>query len=400
MTGGALRGDGRGWLVLTLGLGWFVTLGTRFVVPTVPPRIQADFALSNTAAGVAVTVIWLAYGATQLPAGALIDTLGERRLLAGSLLVGGGGLLAFAGSPTFAVLLLAAAAYGIGTGLYGPARATVLSRTFPDNDGAAFSVVLGAGSVGAAAMPLAAGVLVGWIGWRVAVGVFVPLFLVIAAGLWWAVPADGATRGTGAPLDARLRGVRAAVTRRAVVLPGLAVLFMLFAFQGLTAFLPTYLVTERGLSQATASAVFAGMFVSGAVFQVVTGGLADRFGHQRVLAVVAVASVPPLLLLPVARGLPVIVGLTVLFGIRFVVPPVANAYIVRVLPEDVRGTAWGLVRSVFFVVGATGSTVVGAFADRGLFDEAFLVLAAVTLLGAVCFALLPPRESVVAGTAG
>ena len=400
MTGHPLRGDGRGWLVLTLGLGWFVTLGTRFVVPTVLPRIQADFALSNTAAGVAVTVIWLAYGATQLPAGALIDSLGERRLLAGSLLVGGGGLLAFAGSPTFAVLLLAAAAYGVGTGLYGPARATVLSRTFPDNDGAAFSVVLGAGSVGAAALPLVAGVLVGWIGWRVAVGTFVPLFLVIAAGLWWAVPVRESRGRSGEPLRARARGVWAAVTQRAVVLPALAVLFMLFAFQGLTAFLPTYLVTERGLSQATASAVFAGLFVAGALFQVLTGGLADRFGHQRVLTVVAVLSVPPLLLLPVARGLPAIVAVTVLFGLRFVVPPVSNAYVVRVLPEAVRGTAWGLVRSVFFVFGATGSTVVGAFADRGLFDEAFVVLAAVTLLGAVCFAMVPPRESVVGASAG
>lgn len=388
-----LRGGGRGWLLLTLGLGWFMTLGTRFVVPTVLPQVRADFAVSNTAAGAAVTVIWLAYGMTQFPAGALVDRLGERRLLTVSVLVGGGGLLAFAGAPTFAVLLVAAAAYGLGSGLYGPARATVLSRTFPENDGAAFSVVLGAGSVGAAALPLVAGVLTGWIGWRMAFGLFVPLFLLVAVGLWRAIPAlesDGASRR---PTRVRLSGVRSAVSRRAVVLPSLGMMFMLFAFQGLTSFLPSYFVDERGFSPGLAAAVFAGIFVAGAVFQLMTGGLADRYGHGRVLVAVAVLSVPPLVLLPFAAGFPAVVAVSVLFGIRFVAAPLTNSYVVRVLPEDVRGTAWGLVRSSFFAVGATGSVVVGAFVDRGYFDEAFFLLAAVTVLAAVCYARLPRRES-------
>lgn len=390
-----LRGEGRGWLLLTLGSGWFLTLGTRFVIPAVLPGISAEFELSNTAAGMAVTVIWLVYGATQLPAGALIDRLGERRLLVGSALVGGIGLLAFAGSPRFAVLLAAGAAYGLGTGLFGPARATVLSRTFPDNDGTAFSVVLGAGSLGAAALPLVAGVLADWIDWRVAVGAFVPLFLLVAVGLWRAIPPAPTTESSERSLRDRVDGVVDAVSRRAVVIPALGMLFMLFTFQGLTAFLPTYFVDERGLSQALAAAIFAGMFVSGAVLQLLTGPLADRYGYRYLLAGVAAASVVPLLLLPLATGLLPILAITLLFGLRFVAAPLTNSYVVRVLPEDVRGTAWGFVRSAFFAVGAMGSTVVGALADRGLFDESFLLLAGVTVLAAVCYARLPPRESAV-----
>lgn len=392
-----LCGDGRGWLLLTLGSGWFLTLGTRFVVPAVLPGITAEFELSNTAAGVAVTVIWLVYGATQFPAGALVDRLGERRLLVASVLVGGSGLLAFAGSPAFAVLLAAGAAYGLGTGLFGPPRATVLSRTFPENDGGAFSLVLGAGSLGAAALPFVAGVVSGRLGWRVAVAVFVPLFLLVAVGLWRSVPSDGGSGGSARSIRSRLGGVSAAVTRRAVIVPALAMLFMLFAFQGLTAFLPSYFVNERGFSEALASAVFAGMFVSGAVFQVSTGRLADRYGYRPLLVGVALASVPPLLLLPASTGLVAIVAVTLLFGLRFVAAPLTNSYVVRVLPEDVRGTAWGFIRTAFFAVGATGSTVVGALADRGLFDEAFVLLAGVTVLAAACYAALPPRESAAAG---
>lgn len=387
--------DGRGWLLLTVGLGWFITLGSRFVVPAVLPEIRTDFGINNTAAGLAITIIWLTYGGTQFPAGALVDRVGERNLLVGSLLVGGVGLLLFAGSPTFAVLLLAGGAYGIGTGLYGPARSIVLSRTFPDNDGTAFGVVLALGSIGAAALPLVGGVLTGRIGWRLALGGFAPLFLLIAIGVWWAVPPREEEGGRGLSFVERVGGLRAAIGRRVVIVPGLGILFMLFAFQGVTAFFPTYLVLERGFSAALAAAVFAGMFVAGAAFQSILGVFADRWGHRRVLVGAAATSVVPLLALPFVTGLPAIVGVAVLLGVRFAAPPLTNSYIVRVLPADVRGTSWGFVRSVFFVVGSTASVLVGAMADRALFDEAFFVLAAVTAAGTVCYVFMPERDAVV-----
>jgi len=378
-------------------MGWFITLGTRFVVPALLPNIRATFGVNNAAMGFAVTVIWLTYGGMQFPAGALVDRVGERRLLAGSMLLAGVGLLAFAGSPSFAVLLLAGAVYGLGSGLYGPARSTVLSRTFPQNDGAAFGVVLAAGSVGAAALPVVAGVLAGWFDWRGAIGLFVPLFLLVAGGLWWAVPTreDRTASGAGRTLRSRLDGLRGAIFRRPVIVTSFGVVFLLFAFQGLTAFLPTYLVAEKGFSQTLATAVFAEMFVAGAVFQVVFGSLADRFGHRVILLFTAGTSVLPLLALPFASGLPVILVIATLFGLRFTAPPLTNAYIVRVLPEEVRGTAWGLIRSTFFIVGATASSVIGAMADRALFDQAFLLLAVITAVGTLFFLWMPPRESVV-----
>jgi sugar phosphate permease len=59
----------------------------------------------------------------------------------------------------------------------------------------------------------------------------------------------------------------------------------------------------------------------------------------------------------------------------------------------VQGSAWGLVRTVFFLVGATGSMFVGALADRGLFDESFYALAALTGVAALLFLRLPQSRS-------
>jgi MFS family permease len=75
------------------------------------------------------------------------------------------------------------------------------------------------------------------------------------------------------------------------------------------------------------------------------------------------------------------------------IAPVSNAYVIAVLPESVTGTAWGTLRTGFFLLGAAGSTVVGAMADADFFDEAFFILAGLTALAAVFYAILPSREA-------
>ena len=93
------------------------------------------------------------------------------------------------------------------------------------------------------------------------------------------------------------------------------------------------------------------------------------------------------------RAVLVLVALVVLLGIRLAIAPVTNAYVVAVLPDDVQGTAWGLLRTGFFLIGATGSTFVGALADIDLFDEAFLALGAITAVAVALYAVLPPRAT-------
>lgn len=391
-----LRGGGRGWVVVTVATGWLVVLGTRFVLPTLLPGIKADFEIDNTTAGLAITVVWLTYAGMQFPGGVLVDRLGERWLIGTSLAVGGAGVAALALAPLVGVFLLACAAFGTGTGLFGTARGTVLSRVYREHDGAAFGVVLGSGSLGAATLPLVAGVLEPRLGWRVVLGALAPAFLLVAAGVWRAVPGGTRPAGGGArSLRGDVGPVRSALSRGPVVVAAVGASLMLFAYQGLTAFLPTYLIVRKGLPTGTAAAVFALLFISGAGFQFLAGGAAVRLGHERVLAAVAALSVPPLLLLPVVEEPWALAALSAFIGVRLGVSPVTNSYVVRVLPDEVKGSAWGLVRMTFMSVGALGSLAVGVLADAGRFDEAFVALAALSGLASVLYLLwLPPRDSV------
>ncbi|MDS0260422.1 MFS transporter [Haloarcula sp. S1CR25-12] len=378
-------------LLAAVAAGWFLVLGMRFVVPAVLPTIRAEFGISNTRAGIAVTVLWLTYAAMQFPAGVYIDRVGERALLVGSALLSGVGLLGYLASPTYTLFVLATAGFGLGTGLYGPPRGTLLSRTFDDSEGVAFGAVMAAGSVGSAVLPLVAALVTTRYGWRVGLAAAVPCFALVAVALWLSI-SDRETATADRSLRADLRAVVDGLSDRRLAVAVVGAMVMLVVFQAVTAFLTTYLVATRDFSQGTAGALLSGLFVGGALSQAVTGRLADRYGSPKVLVGVTVVSAVPLALVPVLEGR-LLLGLgATAIGVRMSSGPLTNAYIVDLLPDPVEGTGWGLLRTGFFSVGAMGSTVVGAFADRGLFDLSFYVMAALTLLAGGLFLSLPRRE--------
>ena len=378
-------------LLAAVAAGWFLVLGMRFVVPAVLPTIRAEFDVSNTRAGLAVTVLWLTYAAMQFPTGVYIDRVGERTLLVGSALLSGVGLLCYLVAPTYALFVLATAGFGLGTGLYGPPRGTLLSRTFDAREGVAFGSVMAAGSVGSAVLPLVAAVVTTRYGWRVGLAAVAPLFVLVAVVLWLSI-SDRETATDDRSLRADLRSVVDGLGDRRLALAVVGAMVMLLVFQAVTAFLTTYLVTTRGITQGIAGAILSGLFVGGAISQGATGRLADTYGTPKVLVGVCVVSTVPLALVPLLSGqLPLGLAAAAI-GVRMSSGPLTNAYIVDRLPDAVEGTGWGLLRTGFFSVGAMGSTVVGAFADRGLFDLSFYVMAALTLVAGGLFLMLPERK--------
>lgn len=408
----SLRGEGRGWTLVVVASGWLLALGTRYLLPAILPQIKAEFGVANAAAGVAITLVWGAYALMQFPAGVLVDRIGERTLLSASLGLAAGSLVALSLSPVFVVFAASCGLFGLATGLYGPPRGTVLSRTYTESEGAAFGFTLAVGSIGSAALPYLASVLVGALDWRAVLALVIPPFLVVALAAWRVVPTTGprpdADRGTEGrvgvddgddrasateppPVRELLTGLRAAVSRRSVSVSVAAITLLLFVLQGLTAFLPTYLIETKGLDQESAAGLFALFFLSGALFQWVGGTGADRYGDRAVLLGLCGFGVIPLLALPFVSGLLPLSVLTVLLGSRLGIAPVSNAYIIGVLPDAVQGTAWGALRTGFFLVASTGSVFVGVLADRGLFDASMLVLAGLTAIAAVLYVYLPSR---------
>ena len=72
-----MQGEDRTGVLATIALGWFLSLGVRYLLPAVLPQIKAAFDIGDATAGLAITVVWVTYGAMQFPAGALADGFDE-----------------------------------------------------------------------------------------------------------------------------------------------------------------------------------------------------------------------------------------------------------------------------------------------------------------------------------
>jgi predicted MFS family arabinose efflux permease len=386
-----LADKGRAPILISVAIGWLLILGTRILLPTLLPYIKDAFTFGNTIAGFLITGLWGAYALTQFPAGILTDRIGERKTLVVSVLVAVAGVSTLVAAPTFIVFVIGTILFGFGSGLYAPPRVTVLSRIYPDHDSTVLGVTFAIGNIGSALLPLVASGLVLLFGWQFGFVFVIPPLLLVGIALWVFVPlnSDGSARVIVNEPRRVVQRLADEMTHRNVVVIWLAMTLMLVAYQGLIAFLPTYLIANKGINQPTAAALFGLFFASGAVSQFVSGTFADRYNERRVLATIAAFSVVSLVALPFIDGIVALSTIVILLGTRLGVSPVSNGYVAAILSDDVQGSGYGLFRTVYIAVGSLGSSLVGVLADMGLFSEAFFVLAGITSVAAGLYLLLP-----------
>jgi MFS family permease len=191
--------DGRGWILLGVAGGWFLSLGVRLVFPALLPYVREAFSLDLTAAGLLLTVLWVAYALGQFPGGIIGDRLGEGNALVLSTVVSGSMIAALAVSNSALALFATTALFGFSTALFGPARFTILSSVYDRRDGTAIGLTLAAGEAGNTILPVVAGVLAAAVSWRLGFGVTVPLFFCMALVIWRVVP--GRTTGATSAVD-------------------------------------------------------------------------------------------------------------------------------------------------------------------------------------------------------
>ncbi|AXG09401.1 MFS transporter [Haloplanus rubicundus] len=387
-----LRGDGRGWVLVVVAVGWALAIGVRLVFPALLPAVRRSFGMSLSTAGLLITVLWGAYASMQFPGGILADRYGERAVLVAAIALGGLGVVAVAAATTTVTFFLGTVGVGVGVGLYGTTRLTVLSDVFTDRTGTAIGIAQATGNVGTMALPPLAATIAAAVGWRLGFGALVPAFAVVAVALALVIPrrSGDADAPPVRPLWADVRAVGRALTTRALGLGTLCMILMMFVYQSFTGFYPTYLVVEKGLSESGAATILGLFFASAVVVQPIAGAARDRVGTRVTMTAILAGAVCALVALPLAESRAGILAVTLLASTQLAFWPIGNTYIVETVPDEAKGTGFGLVRTGFIGLGASGPVVVGALGDAGRFDAAFFLLAGVATVVLALGQVLPP----------
>lgn len=167
------------------------------IVNVAIPAIVDDLGITSTQVQWVQEAYTLVFASLLLLFGSLADRIGRRRLLLiGVALFAGASVLA-SFAPTGDLLILARLIQGVGGAMMLPTTLSLLNATFQGRERGIAFAVWGSTIGGMAAVgPLLGGWLTTSFSWRWAFGINIPLGVIIAIGVLWAV---GESRAKNAP---------------------------------------------------------------------------------------------------------------------------------------------------------------------------------------------------------
>ncbi|HEY5257389.1 MAG TPA: MFS transporter [Candidatus Baltobacteraceae bacterium] len=269
------------WTVLALiWLSLFVAYLDRVNLSIAGPTMLRELHLSYAQFGALSSAFLIGYAAMQIPAGALADRYGPRRVLAGALT----GWSIFTGvtglASSFWGVALARVGLGLGEGMENGAQFKLLGAAFESRGrsgyGALFLTALAVAP--ACAAPVAAFVLL-HAGWRALFAWFAIPGFVVALLVWLILPAS--ERATESAEPASMRSWLPVLARNGVWLAALAYFGFNIAFWGLLAWLPTYLTDTRHIQLQQLGVAASLPYVGGFFGLLAIGWLGTRVAHAR-----------------------------------------------------------------------------------------------------------------------
>lgn len=361
-------------------LAFFATMVARLVISPVVPAIQAEFNTTSGITGLALTGLWMAYACSQFPSGVLADKYGERRIILIAIGATAVASVVLALSPSILAFLFLTVVLGAGAGLHYSVATTLLTRTF-DDIGFAIGVHNSGAPLAGLLAPIAAAAVATQLGWRYAIALgavgALPIFVLFA----WRIRPTEPPR-PNQPIRERfaLSRVKDLLTRPEIAFTAVLSVCFEFTWQATASFLPTFLSVHHGYSLGLASALFSAYFVIHGLTQPAIGSLSDRFGRETITGACAVLGIAGYGLLIVGSGLTVIGVAILLIGIAMGWGAALLPRFMDFLSAEERGAGFGLVRTAYMIVSATGSAVVGSVAALATWGAAFSVFVAMLLV--------------------
>ncbi len=287
----------------------------HFMIPPLFPWLMAEFGLTFTQVGLAMTVFFIVSSTGQALAGFVVDRFGALRVLVGGITLLSLSGLVLASAQSFAMLLAAAMVAGLGNSVFHPADFTLLNRRVSTHRlGHAFSVHGLSGNLGWAASPVLMIAVAGHWGWRASgvaaclVGLAAGAFLLANRGLL-----DDARAAVVEPRKER-GGVFAFLGVPVVWMCFVFFFFTVMAFGVLQNFAAPIFEKSYGLSLGLATSGLTA-YLLGSAAGTGTGGFFASQGERQDAKVALALSVAALCAVGLATGAAPAWGVVTLMGI-------------------------------------------------------------------------------------
>jgi len=386
-------------LVTGVSAAHFVSHFYMLVLPPLFAFVRADYAVSYTEIGLALTMFNAVSAVAQTPAGFLIDRINARFALIAGLLLGAVGFVIAAAIDSYWVLIAAFGLVGLGNTVYHPADYALLSRhVAPERMSHAYSVHTFSGMLGSAAAPSGVLLMHGLYGWR---GAFVGAAILGALAALLLLFTPGGDAQHPASKSAATAATGHTNWRLLMTAPILMnfLFFTIYAFGsfGLQNFSVVALGQLYGTSPVAANSALTGYLLLSALGVLIGGLIAGRMTHHRLTAAVGLSAtvLAAILIGSVDLGALLLVLVMSLAGLcGGIVMPSRDMIVREVTPPGSFGKVFAFVTTGYHVAGILAPLLFAALLDHGEPRAIFIGTAVFTLLSICAVASVPRRRAV------
>ena len=400
-----------GWVVLAIGmLVVFGSLGlARFGYTMVLPSMQTGLYLDNTQTGVLATANLIGYLVLAVIGGAAASRYGPRVVIGAGLSLAGVAMVLTGLANGFYTAAAWRALTGIGSGASNvPVMGLLASWFATRHRGLASGIAVAGSSLGlifvGALVPRVLDIY-GENGWAMCWFIFGGVTLLIAIGGFFLLrnrPSELGLKPFGADredavLTPNVEKLHWGRVYRSSAVWHLGLVYVAFGFSYIIymTFFTKHLIAEGGYSQEAAGNLFMTMGWVSLLCGLIWGAISDVIGRRRALIIVYLihaVSFSLFALWPTPSGFTLS---AVLFGLSaWSIPAIMAAACGDVLGPRLAPAALGLITLLFGIGQAIAPSIAGAIADAtGSFSAAFLLAAAVALLGALGSYMLRPAST-------
>src|SRR3954454_724813 len=386
-------------LVFLLGAAVFLNYVDRGAIGIAAPKMKDELGLSEEAYGLAFSAFFWIYAPVQLFAGWLCDRFSVYKLMAGGILVWAASTLLMGFAGGFASLLVLRIMLGVGESISFPGSSKIIARHIPhERRGIANAAVAAGIAIGPAVGTLAGGLILAQWSWR-------PIFFTFGlVTLLWLLPWRETVRRlpTSGHHDAGAK-VRVGALLGKWPLWSMSIVHALgnYCFYFLLAWLPLFLTKSRGFS-------ISEMTMLATLGYAVQGVCALGYGHFsdwwtrsgraeaacRRWMMVASQTLAAAAILGLAFAHSAIaIGILLCLAGAASASLSLNLYAVAQMFAGPRasGTWVGVQNAIGNLSGIIGPPVTGIIIHRMGWNSAFVLTAAIALIGALWWAFGVPR---------
>ena len=381
-------------LLCTTGL--FAIFSSTMSKSPVLPLFAKDLGATETSIGFIAAASTVVGILASIPAGALSDIYGRRRVIVAAMLV-------FASAPFLYLLVtnpwqlaFVRVYHGFATAIFGPVAMALVADLFRTGRGESMGWYSSATLVGRSIAPAVGGLILLSAAYPVVYAVCGVAGL-LALALGSRLPVDNRTQKSASFAESwtKLRsGLRDVVRSRPILVTSVTEALMYFSFGALEGFLPLYAVFVAKLSTVEVGAIFLVQVLTTALTKPIMGRWSDRVGRRPMIVLGLGVSALSLALIMSTGLFPLMMLLGVVYGLGLsVVTSSTSAYVSELAKAGSYGSAMGVL-STIMDVGQTLGPIVAGFAIVAFgYGSTFAGIAALLVVGTLGFWTLTGGEA-------